>query len=58
MRNFFSLYRPLATTWRLYDSAHEAFPILVAKGGRTSESRIYDESTWRSVEREADERGF
>ena len=31
LRNFFSLYRPLATTWRVYDSGdvtlHDSLPL-------------------------------
>ena len=54
LRNFLHLYRPMATTWRLYDNSGETPPVLVAKGGTATESRIYDPSTWRSVTRGMD----
>ncbi len=49
LKNFLRLYQPMATTWRLYDNAGANSPVLVAKGGKATESRIYDSSTWRSV---------
>ena len=51
LRNFLRLFRPLATTWRLYDNASGDRPQLVAKGGTASELRIADESIWHQVTR-------
>jgi predicted ABC-type ATPase len=53
LRNFSALYRPLATTWRLYDNGRGAHPRLVARGRSTTELRILDEPTWRRVQRES-----
>ena len=32
LHNFFSLYLPLANTWRMYDNTHTGPPTLIAKG--------------------------
>jgi predicted ABC-type ATPase len=47
--NFFNLYRPLADTWRLYDAASIAGPLLVAAGGRGKPTRIRASTTWRDA---------
>lgn len=49
LRNFFRLYQPLATKWRLYDSASGALPRIVAAGGERLPLRVYDPSTWQRV---------
>jgi predicted ABC-type ATPase len=54
LRNFFRLYRPMATSWRLYDNSSEARPQLVARGGASAELRVFDENTWREVIRGAE----
>jgi predicted ABC-type ATPase len=55
-RNFFTLYRPLADTWRLYDASSVRGPRLVAAGGREAPTRIRDQRTWRlAAEEYADE---
>jgi predicted ABC-type ATPase len=45
--NFFTLYRPIADTWRLYDGSSIRGPRLVASGGITTETRVRDRETWR-----------
>jgi predicted ABC-type ATPase len=50
LRNFFSLYQPLATTWRVYDNAvDEAGPKLVAGGKFRAEEVVADEDTSRLI---------
>lgn len=51
LRNFLDLYRPLATTWRLYDNSSDALPLLVARGGTVIETRVANKAAWRSIER-------
>lgn len=51
LRNFFRLYQPMATSWRVYDNGSGAPPRLVARGGATAGLRIFDEPTWREVTR-------
>jgi predicted ABC-type ATPase len=46
-RNFFTLYRPLAHTWRLYDSSSIRGPRLVASGRAQGTTRVRDQQTWR-----------
>jgi len=50
LRNFFSLYRPLAAEWRMYDNSG-APPHLVASGRRCDEVTIEDEVTWNALQR-------
>ncbi len=49
LRNFFTLYRPLATTWRIYDNSEAGQPRLVATGQRTRTTRVADRVTWRII---------
>jgi len=51
LRNLFSLYRPLATTWRVYDSGDFHAPRLMASGqsGRTF---VRDEVLWSQIVRQ------
>lgn len=52
LRNFFELYRPLTSTWQVWDNSSESAdaPRLVARGrGETIES-VVDSRTWTRVE--------
>jgi predicted ABC-type ATPase len=49
--NFLRLYRPLVTTWRLYDNAGSAGPRLVARGGTGQLTLVVDQETWDRIER-------
>jgi len=48
--NFFSLYQPLATGWRMYDNSG-ALPRLVAAGRRRDAVLVEDELTWTMLQR-------
>jgi predicted ABC-type ATPase len=50
LENFFSLYRPLAHSWRLYDNSGAARLRLIADGGSAAPTRVFDEKTWNSIE--------
>lgn len=52
LRNFFSLYRPLATAWRLYDNSGTAGMRSIAAGEETVVAQVDDEATWRRIEEE------
>ncbi len=52
LRNFFQLYQPLATTWRLYDNSHESGIQLIATGEGTKANRIGNIETWNHMNRE------
>jgi len=45
LRNFFDLYRPVVSTWRIYD-ASGLTPTLIADGDEERSARIYDTETW------------
>ncbi len=49
LRNFFRLYQPLATTWRMYDNSRGRRPRLVASGSGVRTTRIVDRRTWETV---------
>ena len=48
LHNFFALYQPLATTWRVYDN-QGARPRLVARGERQATTLVRDLATWKEV---------
>ena len=48
-RNFFTLYRPLADTWRLYDASAITGPRLAATGGHEEPTKLRDPKTWREA---------
>ncbi len=47
LNNFFSLYRPLANLWRVYDNTQPAEPSLVAKGTL----RVQQTELWEQVKK-------
>jgi len=51
LRNFFSLYDPLASSWRLYDSSTPE-PRLIATRVDSQPPTVYDEDTWQLVKRQ------
>ncbi len=48
LKNFFSLYRPLAHVWRMYDSTQPATPALIAKGTL----RVPQEALWSQIKKD------
>ena len=54
LRNFFSLYGPLASTWRLYDNSG-AEPKMVAQRLDNAVLNVYDERTWMIVTKQGTE---
>jgi len=49
LRNFFSLYRPLANTWRIYDNSQSSGPFLIARGENSKVPQVSDENLWASI---------
>lgn len=47
--NFDRLYRPIATTWRLYDGGALGDHPLIAYGGEASEPVVLNEATWMEI---------
>lgn len=52
LRNFFRLYQPLATTWRLYDNSGSPPPRLIARGRGSHVTKIVDSRIWAGIARE------
>lgn len=49
LENFLRLYRPLATSWRLYNNSAGPPPQLIAAGRETGRLDILDEPTWHRI---------
>lgn len=54
IHNFFRLYRPIAETWRCYDSSSPS-PQLVASGGRALDDAVLDSNCWRQIRQTQDD---
>ncbi len=50
VQNFFRLYRPVASTWQVYDNSEYGRPRLIAHGEGTGEEVVVDEVTWQRVQ--------
>ena len=50
LQNFLSLYRPLATTWRVYDNSSTEGPRFVARGGVDTADEILDDGKWERIQ--------
>jgi predicted ABC-type ATPase len=48
VRNFFGLYRPISTTWVMYDSSHPA-PRLIAEGEHGRPPGVRDPWLWSTI---------
>jgi predicted ABC-type ATPase len=48
VRNFFRLYRPIATTWAIYDSSY-ARRLLIAEGEDGRPPGVFDARRWSSI---------
>ncbi|MBM3818334.1 MAG: Zeta toxin family protein [Acidimicrobiia bacterium] len=49
IRNFFSLYQPLATSWAVYDCSGPKAK-LIAEGVESRPPKVYDEGVWAFVQ--------
>lgn len=49
LKNFFTLYKPLADFWRFYDNSAPAGPRLIASGSRSASDKIKDIENWNSI---------
>ena len=50
LRNFFQIYRPLATRWRFYDNGSRQGPQLLAEGRGSIVLKISDRRLWHEIE--------
>ena len=51
IHNFFTLYRPLATTWTVYNNSGPE-PICVAEGLASETIGVYDKDVWATITRQ------
>jgi len=49
IRNFFRLYRPLATRWRFYDNSDRSGPRLIAAGIGANETQVAIPEAWDEI---------
>jgi predicted ABC-type ATPase len=49
LHNFFGLYRPVVSTWQVYDNSLRSSPQLVASGDETGSETILREEIWRQI---------
>ncbi len=52
LRNFFRLYRPLATSWFFYDNSTIEGPVLIAMGRGRQAQEVRDPELWSRIEEE------
>ena len=58
LRNFFSLYQPMSTSWRMYDNSDPTRSRLVAGGVQLRATTVRNPSLWDSIQDEVkDDRG-
>ena len=51
--NFFTLYRPIADEWHVYDNSRTAALYRVAQGQGSELPIVYDESIWERIQKDA-----
>lgn len=49
--NFFSRYRPMSATWRIYDNSRPYSPKLVAAGRGSKVERVEDDAVWAQMQK-------
>jgi predicted ABC-type ATPase len=57
LRNFFELYRPVGTIWRMYDSSRGPLPRLIAAGRGARTTKVISRSVWDRIRRGMDDEG-
>lgn len=55
LRNFFALYRPIATTWHFFDNEIFGGSRLIAKKVRNGQETVRDEELWHKIKEEYDD---
>ena len=52
LRNFFQIYRPIATRWRFFDNSNPNRPRLLASGGVGLDNTVPEVEKWAAIERQ------
>lgn len=50
LRNFFDLYQPLVTSWRMYDNSKAERPRLIARGHGQRVTSLHDPLQWHQIQ--------
>lgn len=49
LKNFFGLYQPIASTWRIYDNSQTRRPVLIARGTGSTIKKVANEAIWARI---------
>lgn len=49
IRNFHTLYLPLADNWKVFDNSIPSNPVLIAHGGANRPSTIHETTSWNTI---------
>jgi predicted ABC-type ATPase len=52
LRNFFELYQPIATTWRMFDNSRAGRMDIIARGGQIRVDHVGQSRLWQKIKRE------
>jgi hypothetical protein len=52
LKNFFELYQPIATTWRMFDNSRAGRMDLIARGAQTRAIQLVQRQRWEEIETE------
>jgi predicted ABC-type ATPase len=52
IQDFFRLYRPVVSSWRLYDNTQAGAPRLLARTNEGGVETILDDPVWQQIQRE------
>ena len=55
LANFFHIYCPLSSTWRMYDNSKAPPARLIASGGKDGSEAIVDRASWEQAQRGAND---
>jgi predicted ABC-type ATPase len=55
LHNFFHLYRPIVSTWEVYNNSKMGLPELIATGEATDQENVLNEAIWSQVQEGASE---
>ncbi len=51
LRNFFTLYRPVADVWQVYDNTQVSQSELVASGDHSGKETVLNQATWEQIQK-------
>ncbi|MCI5125126.1 MAG: hypothetical protein D3925_11795 [Candidatus Electrothrix sp. AR5] len=51
IRNFFSLYQPIADNWAIFDNSEKERPLIIAEGNAVYNVTVKRQKQWESMQR-------